>query len=233
MTTGTLYGIGVGPGAPDLITLRAVNILKRTDVVLTPASPRNEYSGALDIARPHLREDARVVRLDFPMTRDPRVLEAAWEKAADQAEEVLKAGGDAAFLTLGDPLIYSTFGYLTRVLRERDPALRIEAVPGVTSFQAAAARTDFVLCEGEETLRVLPGIADEATLEAELTRPGGAVILKAYRNFPAVCAALERTGRLDEAVLVSRVGLEDERVSRDFAATDAAPPYLTLVLSRK
>lgn len=233
MSTGTLYGIGVGPGAPDLITLRAVNILGRVRAVFCPASPRNDYSTALDIARPHLHPETRVLRLDFPMTRERHVLEAAWRAAADTAEAVLRSGEDAAFLTLGDPLMYSTFGYLARALRQRTPAPAVEAVPGITSFQAAAARAGQVLCEGEESLRVISGIAEGARLEEELERPGPAVILKVYRNFPAIRTALERTGRLESALLASRIGLEGETVHENLSLPMEAPPYLSLVLSKK
>ena len=234
MSLGSLYGIGVGPGAPDLITVRAVRILGETRVVLAAASPRNDYSTALEIARPYLRRDAAVLRLDFPMTRDRIILEDAWARASDSVEAVLRRGEDAVFLTLGDPLVYSTFGYLTRTLRKRDAGIPIEIVPGITSFQAAAALTGTVLCEGDQSLRILPGIADGARLEEELDAPGNAVILKAYRNFPAIRAALERTGRLDKAVLVSLVGLEGETVCRNLAdLPDVPPPYLSLVLSKK
>ena len=156
--TGTLYGLGVGPGAPDLLTLRAVNVLRTVDVILAAASPRNDYSAALDTARPHLRADARLLRLEFPMTRDAGILRAAWLKAAEAARDVLEGGENAAFLTIGDPLVYSTFGYLLRTLREVAPHLPVAVVPGITSFQAAAARTGTVLCEGGEKLRILPGI---------------------------------------------------------------------------
>jgi len=233
MKLGTLYGIGVGPGAPDLITLRAVRILGEARVVFAAASPRNDYSTALDITRPYLRQDASILRLDFPMTRDRGIMEEAWARAADSVEAVLRRGEDAVFLTLGDPLVYSTFGYLTRTLRKRNADVPIEIVPGITSFQAAAALTGAVLCEGEESLRILPGIADGARLEKELAAPGNAVILKAYRNFPAIRDALERTGRLDSAVLVSQVGLKGEAVCRNLAEPLDTPPYLSLVLSKK
>lgn len=233
MKFGTLYGIGVGPGAPDLITLRAARILGEARVVFTAASSRNEYSTALQIARPHLRRDAEIRRLDFPMTMNRNILEEAWSRAADSVEAVLRRSEDAVFLTLGDPLIYSTFGYLARVLRERNAQTPITAVPGITSFQAAAALTGATLCEGGEILRILPGTADGARLEEELNTPGSAVILKAYRNFPAIRDALERTGRLERAVLVSHVGMEGETVRPNLEETDGALPYFSLVLSRK
>lgn len=230
--TGTLYGIGVGPGAPDLLTLRAVAVLRKVDVILAAASPRNDYSAALEIARPHLRPEARLLRLEFPMTRDPGTLRAAWQKAAQAAGEVLEGGESAAFLTIGDPLIYSTFGYLLRTLRESAPELRVEIVPGITSFQAAAARTGTVLCESGETLRILPGINGRDDLAEELRQADTAVILKAYRNFPAISEALRRTGRSGSALLASHVEQAEETIRRGIGAMDGTPPYMSLILSR-
>lgn len=231
--TGTLYGLGVGPGAPDLLTLRAVNVLRTVDVILAAASPRNDYSAALDTARPHLRADARLLRLEFPMTRDAGILRAAWLKAAEAARDVLEGGENAAFLTIGDPLVYSTFGYLLRTLREVAPHLPVAIVPGITSFQAAAARTGTVLCEGGEKLRILPGINGRDDLAAELDNADTAVILKAYRNFPAIREALQSTGRDADCLLASHMEQPEEHIRRGVAAVDSTPPYMSLIVSRK
>ena len=168
--TGTLYAVGVGPGAPDLLTLRAVEALRRVDVILAAASPRNDYSRALETARPHLRPDVRLQRLEFPMTHDRATLRAAWEKAAGITRDVLRGGENAAFLTIGDPLVYSTFGYLLKTLRQLDDSLPVEIIPGITSFQAAAARTRTILCESHETLCIIPGIRDEESLTQTLPK---------------------------------------------------------------
>ena len=229
---GTLYGVGVGPGAPDLLTLRAVNVLRMVDVILAAASPRNDYSAALETARPHLRPDVRLLRLEFPMTRDAAVLREAWLKAARATREVLEGGESAAFLTIGDPLIYSTFGYLLRTLREMAPHLPVEIVPGVTSFQAAAARTATVLCEGGERLRILPGINGRDSLAAELGGADTAVVLKAYRNFPAIREALRATDRLEDSLLASHVEQPEEDIRRGMDGMDGTPPYMSLILSR-
>ena len=229
---GTLYGIGVGPGAPDLLTLRAVALLEKVEVVLTPASPRNDYSIALDIARPYLRADAEIVRLDFPMTRDAVVLREAWAVAAARTAEILRAGRSAAFLTIGDPNVYSTFGYLSRTLGETAPDLPIEVVPGITSFQAAAAASRTTLCEGGESLLVLPGINGGDRLAQGLEFSDNTVVLKAYRNFPAIRQALAKA-RCGAAVFASRVGLEGEHMTRDIDSLPETPPYLSLMLARK
>lgn len=230
---GILYGVGVGPGAPDLLTLRAVRVLGEVDVILAAASPRNDFSAALDTARPHLRPDVRVQRLEFPMTRDKAVLHEAWRVAAQTTRDVLESGQSAAFLTIGDPLVYSTFGYLMRTLGECAPHLKVEVVPGITSFQAAAARTRTVLCENGETLRIIPGINSRQSLEESLHESDTAVILKAYRNLPAITEALDATKRLDSCLLASHVEQPAESVRQGLGGLEGTPPYMSLILSRK
>ncbi|NCB21723.1 MAG: precorrin-2 C(20)-methyltransferase [Deltaproteobacteria bacterium] len=230
---GILYGVGVGPGAPDLLTLRAVRVLGEVDVILAAASPRNDFSAALDTARPHLRPDVRVQRLEFPMTRDKAVLHEAWRVAAHTTRDVLESGQSAAFLTIGDPLVYSTFGYLMRTLGECAPHLKVEVVPGITSFQAAAARTRTVLCENGETLRIIPGINSRQSLEESLHESDTAVILKAYRNLPAIVEALDATQRLDSCLLASHVEQPAESVRQGLGGLEGTPPYMSLILSRK
>ena len=230
---GILYGVGVGPGAPDLLTLRAVRVLGEVDVILAAASPRNDFSAALDTAWPHLRPDVRVQRLEFPMTRDKAVLHEAWRVAAQTTRDVLESGQSAAFLTIGDPLVYSTFGYLMRTLGECAPHLKVEVVPGITSFQAAAARTRTVLCENGETLRIIPGINSRQSLEDSLNESDTAVILKAYRNLPAIAEALDATSRLESCLLASHVEQPAENVRQGLGGLEGTPPYMSLILSRK
>ena len=231
--TGVLYGVGVGPGAPDLLTLRAVNALGKVDVILAAASPRNDYSTALETARPHLRPDVRLLRLEFPMTRDRTVLHEAWRVAAEATQQVLEAGENAAFLTIGDPLVYSTFGYLMRTLKKSAPHLPIEIIPGITSIQAAAACTETILCENSETLSILPGINSREELELALHDADTAVILKAYRNLPAIVEALRSTGRLDSCILASHVEQPAQNLRLGIEAQEGTPPYMSLILSRK
>ena len=227
---GILYGIGVGPGAPDLLTLRAVARLRTIHLVLAAASPKNEGSLALSIAAPHLPAQCEILRLDFPMTREPSVLEAAWGGNAEKVLTVLRSGKDAAFLTLGDPLIYSTFGYLMRTLLAKVPQLRIGIVPGVTSYQEAAARTGTVLCEGKENLLILSGIREEEQCMRDLALADSVVILKAYKNAREIGAALQKAGRGAGAVFASRVGLTGETLVTGCDNLPTTPHYLSLFL---
>lgn len=233
MMQGTLFAIGVGPGDPELLTLKAVRILGSVDTVFTAASPKNDHSHALAIAKVHLGPDVNVERLEFPMTRDQAVLDAAWQKAAEQVCAVLRQGRDAAFLTLGDPMTYSTFGYLLRTLRGMAADARVEAVPGVTSYQAAAAATLSPLCEGEENLTIISGITDEERLTAALASADNAVVLKAYRNLPAIRRAVARLDLSTRVRAVSRLGMDGE--SR-WTGLDAVPkklPYFSLLMLLK
>jgi precorrin-2/cobalt-factor-2 C20-methyltransferase len=225
-----LYGIGVGPGDADLLTLRAVSALRAADAVVAAASPRNERSLALDIAAPYLPPKARTLRLDFPMTRAAASLDAAWEANAKTVAAILREGQNVAFLTLGDPLIYSTFGYLMQTLERLDPDLPVEAIPGVTSFQAAAAATRTVLCQGEENLLIISGINSAERLGQALDAADSAVILKAYKNMGSIRKALADRNLHSRAILVSLLGLDGESIVRGLEAAPQTPPYLSLLL---
>jgi precorrin-2/cobalt-factor-2 C20-methyltransferase len=230
---GTLYGIGVGPGDPELLTLKAIKALGRVDVIFAAASTKNDYSTAYDIARPHLKQGVRVENLGFPMTKDEAELNAAWQANAKAVAAVLDQGLDAAFLTLGDPLTYSTYGYLQRTLLAIDPAIRLQAIPGITSFHAAAARIGLVLCESKESLLITSGVSDPDRLEAQLDVADNAVILKAYKNFEEIRATLERLRLSDKTVLVSRLGMEGESILMDIKDAPATPHYFSLALVKK
>ncbi|MDR2488603.1 MAG: precorrin-2 C(20)-methyltransferase [Desulfovibrio sp.] len=229
--SGVLYGIGVGPGSPDLLTLRAVAALRSARVVLAAASPGNEYSLALSIAAPHLPEDAEILRLNFPMTRDARILEQAWSDNARQVLEVLHSGRDAAFLTLGDPLIYSTFGYLLHTLQTLEPGVTARVIPGITSYQEAAARSRTVLCQGGENLLIVSGINDADRLAQAMRLADSAVILKAYRNFSTISEVLRANGRSGHSLFASRLGLDNEILLRGLENVPENPHYLSLILA--
>jgi len=230
---GTLFGIGVGPGDPELITLKAVNRLKKVDVVFAAASTKNDFSLAQSIAAPHLRPGVQVVRLDFPMTRDKTELERAWRINADIVAGLLAQGKSAAFLTLGDPLTYSTFGYLLRTLNGLLSEIPVEIIPGVTSYQAAAAHTGRVLAESGESLAVVSGVAGEDELTRILSAADSAVILKAYKNLPVIRRVLARLGLADSAVFVTRLGHAGEQVITNLADVPDKPSYFSLVLVRR
>ncbi|WP_018125845.1 precorrin-2 C(20)-methyltransferase [Desulfovibrio oxyclinae] len=233
MQRGTLFGVGVGPGDPELLTFKAVRVLSDADVIFAASSTKNDYSTALGIARPHMKPDAQIVQLGFPMTREGGELRRAWEKNAQKVDEVLASGRNAAFLTLGDPLTYSTFGYLLRTLLDMAPDTRIETVPGITSYQAAAAKVGAPLCESGENLVVIPGVCSPEELEQALDSADNAVIMKTYRNFSAIRDTLEQLRLAEDTVLVSRLGMEGESVLMDIKDAPVKPHYFSLAIVKK
>jgi precorrin-2/cobalt-factor-2 C20-methyltransferase len=234
MKTGTLYGIGVGPGDPELITLKAVKALAGVDVVYSAASTKNRYSIAVEIVKPHLKNGIPIHRLDFPMTRDRGVLNAAWSRNAGIVRKTLESGRDAALVTLGDPMTYSTFGYLMRTLAEESPGLPVRVIPGITSYQAGAAAARRVLAEGEESLTVVSGAMGPSRLRHVIDHTDNVVMLKVYRNYREIIEALDDLDLSSHAVLVSRCGFDGEQIVTNLKdLPDQVPPYLSLLLIKK
>jgi len=230
---GTLFGLGVGPGDPELLTIKAARILGQVDAVFAAASSKNDYSIAEAIVAPHLPATAAVARLSFPMTRDEAVLAEAWAFNAAAMADVLVSGRDAAFITLGDPLLYSTFGYVLPLLRALLPDLPVEIVPGITSFQAAAARTGQVLVESGENLLIASGVDEDGRLRRALAEADNAVILKAYRSFPRLRAMLGELGLTQGTTFVTRLGHVGEAVERSLDKAPEKPHYLSLCLIKR
>ena len=231
--SGLLYAVGVGPGDPELVTVKAVKALNRARVVFAAASTKNDYSLSLSIAAPHMRPDTPVIRLGFPMTQDVNILEEAWRANARSVLDVLEQGLDAAFITLGDPMTYSTFLYLWRTLKTMEPGLAVRIIPGISSIQAAAAAAEFSLAESRETLTILSGTDSTDHLRQALAVCQSAVILKAYKSFPRLKSLLESMGLAEKSVLVCCLGLTGQSIRRSLADCPERPPYFSLILVRK
>jgi precorrin-2/cobalt-factor-2 C20-methyltransferase len=234
MSFGTLYGIGVGPGDPELIPLKAVRILERVAVVYTAASTKNSYSLAKKIVEPHLRRETVLVRLDFSMSLQSEERAKLWERNAARVLDTLKRNLDAAFVTLGDPMTYSTFGYLMKTIKRSEPSVPIVLIPGITSYQAAAASLGQVLVEGEESLTIASGALGSKRMEEILDHSDNIVILKVYRHYKAIIDKLAERGLLSKSTLISRCGLEGESVYRGLEdLPQISPDYLSLLLVKK
>jgi precorrin-2/cobalt-factor-2 C20-methyltransferase len=231
---GTLYGIGVGPGDSDLITLKAVKILGTVDLVFAAGSTKNDYSLALHIVKDHLAASAEIRPLSFPMTKDRDSLNRAWEGNAREVLDALLQGRTVAFITLGDPLTYSTYGYLIRTLRKLSPDVNIETVPGITAYNAAAARVNLPLVEGCESLAIISGVSDPEAMRHVVDAADNAVILKTYRDFDVICDTLKSMELTDRSILVSKLGHEDERIEWDLSRLCGEKmPYLSLLIVKK
>jgi len=232
--TGTLYGIGVGPGDPDLITIKAAKILNQVDIVFAAASTKNNHSLAVNIAREHIPDSATVIRLKFPMTRDKAETRKAWKEHAGTIIAELEKGQNVAFLTLGDPMTYSTYGYILKYVQTLAPHLEAQTVPGITSYQAAAARLNTPLVEGEETLMIVSGVKGGNRLRELCGKPENVVFLKAYRNVTDIKSAIEESGKYSSCVGVKSCGHPDEEIINDIEELSRSKPdYWTLILTKQ
>jgi precorrin-2/cobalt-factor-2 C20-methyltransferase len=217
-----LYGVGVGPGALDLITLRALKVLRGIDVLALPRANDWGESVAWSIVAPALAEStAEKLFLTFPMVKDPARMRPAVEKAMDAIGERLHAGRSVAFVTEGDPSLYSTFVYVAAEARRRWPTVEIEVVPAVSSPLAVAAVTGVPLADGQERIAIVPANYGVADLDTLLTSFDTVVLMKIGPEMPAIVAALERAQLLDRAVYVSRATMKEQRIVRDLRAIAA------------
>ncbi|MGI9860316.1 precorrin-2 C(20)-methyltransferase [Moorella naiadis] len=228
---GTLYGLGVGPGDPSLLTLKARAILEEVPVVAVPVSQRGEESLALQVVRQFLRPEQQILNLFMPMSRDQAYLEQSWDAAAAELREHLAGGRDIAFLTLGDSSLYSTYSYLVQRLQRIEPGLKIITVPGVTSFAAAAAGLNLPLATGDEPLAIIPALRDPATLKEYLSLFPNLVLMKVARHYDAIVEVLQEAGVAEKSVLASRCGQPGESFNRDLAAGKGQKQdYLSLII---
>ncbi|RPE44939.1 precorrin-2 C20-methyltransferase /cobalt-factor II C20-methyltransferase [Streptomyces sp. Ag109_O5-1] len=232
MSSNRLVGVGVGPGDPELVTVKGVNALRAADVVVVPVMDTGER-GRAEATVLHYVGREKVVRVVFALNErsDRGRREAAWDAAGAKVAELLRAHGSVAFATIGDPNVYSTFTYLAQTIAELVPDLVVETVPGITAMQDLAARSGAVLTEGTEPLTLVPVTAGAAVLKDALSGPGTVVAYKFGRQAGAVVEALRETGRIEEAVWGSALGLDEESI-RPAGELDGSPlPYLSTLIA--
>jgi precorrin-2/cobalt-factor-2 C20-methyltransferase len=217
MNYGTLYGVGAGPGAPDLMTLRSVQVLRSVPVIAIPR--RSEYSPSLawEIAKSNVGEVPGQERLflTFPMTKDPERLRPAWDEAFAQIGDRLERGLSVAFITEGDPLVYSTFIYLLGESAQRWPGAAVEIVPAVSSITAVPAVMKTPLADGQERIAILPATYGVDDLVDVLRRFDTVILMKVGSVMPTVVAALEQAELIDRAFYVSKATTGQQRVVHD------------------
>jgi len=233
MSLGTFYGMGVGPGDPELLTVKAASILGRCLHVVVPKAKADGGSVALEIAGRYVHGGAVVHELVFPMTMDKAELSRSWKESAQTIAALLKTGADVCFLTLGDALVYSTYIYLLRELKAIVTDVEVVTVPGITSFSAVAALTSFPLGEGKEPITVVP-TADDLTAVRRAVEAGGTVVLmKIGKRLGDILDILEELGVIGDAVFVQRAGQPTQRVELDLRklrGEDAEAGYLSVIL---
>lgn len=232
--TQTLFAVGVGPGDPELITLKGARLIRAADVVVTPVSDAADASVALKIVA-ELLEPARqqIVTQVYPMQRPGPELEEFWRRSAAEVADYLGQGKRVVFITLGDPSLYSTFLYLLRELQHAHPNIRVQVVPGITSFGAAAGQALFPLALGDERLAILPATYEDERLEEAFEQFDTVVLMKVHRAFARIRALLEEKGLAEDVLFIRRVGMPDEVIRRRL---DAVRPedldYLCLLIVR-
>lgn len=221
---GKLYGVGIGPGDPELLTLKAVRLLREADVIAAPDTG-GEARTALNIVSDYI-QNKPILNCPTPMTRDPKRLEQAWEVSTALICEQLDFGKNVVFITLGDPTIYSTYLYIHR--RVLDRGYSAELIPGVPSFCAAAAKLNLSLCEGNERLLIVPASHD--SLQESLNFSANKVLMKSGRQLSKVKEILRTRNELDNASMVANCGLEGEYIQHSFAAANTDSSYFSIVI---
>lgn len=231
---GTLWGVGLGPGDPELVTVKAARVIGAADVVAYH-SARHGRSIARAIAEPYLREGQIEEHLVYPVTTETSehpggyagAMEDFYRESADRIAAHLRAGRDVALLAEGDPLFYSSYMHMHTRLTERFDA---RIVPGVTSVSAASAAIATPLVQGDQVLTILPGTLPADELQRRLADTDAAVILKLGRSYPAVRQALSSSGRLEDAFYVERASTARQRVLPAAEVDDASVPYFSLAM---
>jgi precorrin-2/cobalt-factor-2 C20-methyltransferase len=231
---GTLYGIGVGPGDVRYLTLRAAGLVSSVDVVAYFAK-RGLEGNARRIVTPLMGPDRRELRLEYPVTEEVPVADAAYQtqiadfyrRAADSIATQLREGRSVGLLAEGDPFFYGSFMHMWRRLERDHP---VEVVPGVTGMSGCWTRANVPITWGDDILCVLPGTLPEDVLADRLTRCDAAVIMKVGRNLPKVKRALSRAGLLSRALYVERGTMEDQRIVPLAECDQERGPYFSMVL---
>ena len=231
--SGIFYGIGVGPGDPELLTVKAIKAIEQVDVLIAPKTEKKDGSVALTVAKPYLKKDVEIVYQVFPMVKGfAENSTEAWEANKQEILELLRAGKNVAFLTIGDPMFYSTYIYVFRLLENE--GVEIKTIPGIPAFAAIGSQLGYPIVEGDDVLSIIPATASPEKVEKAMQAADNVVLMKVYKNFEDVANLLENNEMAEQAVLVSRAGLDDEKIIYDVVAhkTDKLN-YLSTILTRK
>ncbi len=230
-----LYAIGVGPGAPDLVTLRAAEILRRVPVIFSPLSAMGTTSRALEVVRGLLDPTRQqIVELTFPMQKEQDELEGDWEEAADEIVAGLRRHGEGAFITIGDVSLYSTFVYVQRLLVARYPDVMIEMVPGIPSFSAMTALLGMPYGQGDDRIAILPATFGPERIAAVLRDFETVVLMKVNRVLDEVLDTLDALGLTEHATFVTKCGMVDQEIVHDVRTLRGQrPSYFSILLVSK
>ncbi|PWW32082.1 precorrin-2/cobalt-factor-2 C20-methyltransferase [Cytobacillus oceanisediminis] len=232
--TGTLYGLGVGPGDPELITVKAFRTLKESPVIAYPKKRKGSKSYAHQIIDVYVNPgEKEMLGLVFPMTKDPAILEREWTNTVEAVWEKLREGKNVAFVTEGDPLLYSTFIHMMKLMKERHPEVEIQTVPGISSINGAASRLGLPLAEGDDHVAIVPAREDYDAMKKVLVENDCVIFIKVAKVIDLMLEVLRDLDLLHKASVVTKVTSKEE-IIWDVRELDRAElEYLTLMVVRK
>lgn len=231
---GTLYGLGVGPGDPELLTVKAYRKLKESPVIAYPKKRKGSKSYAQRIIEVYITPgEKEMLGLVFPMTKDPEILEREWSNTVDLVWEKLKAGKDVAFVTEGDPLLYSTFIHMMNLVKERYPEVKIQTVPGISSINGAASRLGIALAEGDDHVAIVPARDDYEAMKKVMIENECIIFIKVAKVMDLMLNILRELDLLDKASVVTKVTSDEEIIWNIQELDRAELEYLTLMVVRK
>jgi len=227
--SGTFYGLGVGPGDPELITLKAWRLISQVPVIAYPAANGND-SLARSIAAPFIPEDVIELAIDVPMRHERAPAQEAYDAAAQAIARHLDQGRDVAFLCEGDPLFYGSFAYLLTRLAQ---TYLTQVVPGISSITACAAAINRPLAARNDILKVLPGTLDASRLKQEIISSDAIAIMKVGQHFDKIRGVLNELDLAGQAIIIERATLDDEKVTRLADVPEGERPYFSTILIYK
>lgn len=231
---GTLYGVGVGPGDPELLTVKAFRVLKESEVIAYPKKRSRAMSYAHQIVNTYINEQEKeMLGLVFPMTKDRSILEREWSNAVEKIWKKLSEGKDVAFVTEGDPFLYSTFIHMMRLVKERHPEVEIQAIPGISSINGAASRLGIPLADGDECIAIVPARDDYDEMKRMIQENDCVVFMKVAKVMDLMLSILRELDLIDKASVVTKVTSKEEIIWNVEELNDVDLEYLTLMVVRK
>lgn len=231
---GVLYGLGVGPGDPELITVKAFRMIQECPVVAYPKKLKGSKSYAHRIVEVYINpEEKEMLGLVFPMTKDQAILDREWSNTVELVWEKLAEGKDVAFVTEGDPMLFSTFIHLMKLMQERHPEVTIKTVPGISSFNGSASRLGIALADGDDKVAMIPATDSYDEMRKAIEEHDAIVFIKVAKVIDLMLEVLRDLDLLDKASVVTKV-TSDEEIIWDVRELDGVDlEYLTLMVVRK
>lgn len=226
-----LYAIGVGTGDNSSLTLKAVETLQKIDILYCPTSKNDNTSIAYTIAKKYIRDDVQIKNRHFPMIRDKQKLEVVFDEIADEIKKDVQLGKEVGFVTIGDAMIYSTFIYILRKLKDE---IDIITVSGIPSFVDVASKTNFPIAFDDNAFVVVPATTSIQKLEEYIISFDSIVIMKAYKNYNDIISLIKKYNLQENTIVVSNASLENEIILQGEEIFDKKnEEYLTTVLINK